>query len=137
MTPETAIPNDRASFGQALATVRAEHALLRHLAKNVIERSGYSADESLSLAEAAKRHERNEAMLFSLPFLSRPSDAVTGTALRSQRRCEEYVSGNFDLPSAGSAAALFVEALLLHIAAEEAWLDREDRSQRERLKIAA
>jgi hypothetical protein len=137
MTPETAIPTDRASFSRALAAVRAEHVLLRRLVKTVIERADYSADETLSLVEAASTHERKEATLFSLPFLGRPSEAVTRSAALSHRRCDEYVSGDADLPSARTAAALFVEALLCHIAAEEAWLAREDEGQKERLKIAA
>jgi hypothetical protein len=135
MPPDIHIPTERASFNQAISAIREEHAVLRHLAENVTERSVFSTDDTLSLAEAVKNHERNEAALFALPFLSRPPEIVTATAARSQRRCEEFISGSSTLPNSSTAAALFVEALLSHIVAEEAWLAREDRYQKERLKI--
>jgi len=137
MTQDIPVPNDRASFRKAITEVRAEHAVLRHLAEAVSERSVLSTDDVLSLAEAVKNHERSEAILFSLPFLSRPPEAVTKTAAKSQERCEEYLSGRFSRVEAATAASRFVDALLAHIAAEENWLDREDEHQKERLRTAA
>jgi len=137
MTQDIPIPNDRASFRKAITEVRAEHTVLRHLAEAVSERSVLSTDDVLSLAEAVKDHERSEAMLFSLPFLSRPPEAVTKTAAMSQQRCEEYLSGRFSRVEAPTAASRFVDALLAHIAAEENWLNREDEHQKERLRTAA
>lgn len=137
MFPATPLPTERASFDQAIAAVRAEHTVLRHLAEIVTERSVFSADDALSLAGAVEDHERSEAALFALPFLSGPPEIVTATATRAHRRCAEYLSGDFSAADACAAATLFVEALLSHIAAEEAWLASEDAHQKERLKIAA
>lgn len=137
MSPDTPVPTERSSFTQAIAAVRAEHTVLRHLAEIVTERSVFSADDALSLAEAVEDHERSEAALFALPFLSGPPEIVTATAARSHKRCREYLSGDFAAADACSAATLFVEALLSHIAAEEAWLAGEETHQKERLKIAA
>lgn len=137
MTPNTAVPTDRAAFDGALVAIRADHATLRHLAIAASRKPAFSADDALSLADAMTTHENAEAQLFALPFVTRPPQTVTATAARAHRRCIEYTSGNFHLPDAGAAAALFVDALLAHLAAEEAWLAHEQEHQHERLSIAA
>jgi hypothetical protein len=45
----------------------------------------------------------------------------------------EFTTGTYHLPDARAAAALFVDALLAHLAAEEAWLRQEDEHQKDRL----
>jgi hypothetical protein len=55
------------------------------------------------------------------------------TADRAHQRCKEFTTGTYRLPDARAAAALFVDALLSHLAAEEAWLRHEDEHQKERL----
>lgn len=133
MTPDISIPNDRAAFNAALAEIHHDHAAMRDLAEMAI-RSGFPTDETLSLAEMVTAHERAEARLFALPFVTRPPESVTASAARAQRHCMEYTTGNYHLPDRSAAAALFVENLLAHIAAEDAWLAREDEHQKERLK---
>lgn len=137
MTPNTPPPADRAAFDAAMAAIRSDHATMRRLAIAASRKPGFAADEAMSLADAMAVHERAEAQLFALPFVSHPPETVATTAARAQRRCKEYTSGNFHLPDAGAAAALFVDALLAHLAAEEAWLAHEKEHQHERLSIAA
>ncbi len=137
MTPNTPSPTDRASFNRAMTDIRSEHATLRRLAAATTRPSRFSADAAMSLADAMTAHENTEARLFALPFLTRPPKTVTATAARAHQRCHEYTSGNFRLPDPHTAAALFVEALLAHLAAEEAWLAHEEEHQNERLSIAA
>lgn len=128
---------DRASFEEALAAVYADHAKLRRLAVAASRRSDFSADDVMSLAEAMTEHERIEDRLFAPPFLTRPPEIVVSTAARARQRCLEYTSGNFHLPDPRAAAALFVDALLGHLAAEEAWLAREKEHQDERMLAVA
>lgn len=136
MIANTPIPNDRASFNGALAALRAEHATMRRLAACAARGAGFSTDDTLSLADAMLAHERTEAGLFALPFLSRTPPAVTASAARARQRCLEYTSGDFRLPEADVAAALFVEALLAHLTAEESWLAQEKAAKNERLWTA-
>ncbi|HZV54953.1 MAG TPA: hypothetical protein VFF82_08435 [Rhodocyclaceae bacterium] len=136
MTATTLSPTDRASFEEAMTTVLADHTTLRSLAV-AASRRPFSADGAMSLAEAMTAHESAEARLFALPFLTRPPETVASTAARARQRCLEYTSGNFHLPDPSAAAALFVEALLTHLAVEETWLAHEDEHQKERLRIAA
>jgi hypothetical protein len=127
----------RSPFTGVLNAVLADHAVLRHLAIAAIERPGCSTDNVLSLADAMNAHETAEARLFAHPFLSRPPRTVASTAARARRRCLEYTSGDCRLPDPGAVAALFVDALLAHLAAEEAWLEHEQEHQNERLLISA
>jgi hypothetical protein len=130
-------PGNRAEFDSAMADILAEHATLRHLAAAASGRHGSSADSAMSLADAMASHERTEARLFALPFLTRPPKAVTVTGARAHQRCMDYTSGNFSLPDPGAAAGVFVDALLAHLAAEEAWFAQDKEHQHERLSIAA
>jgi hypothetical protein len=132
MTANTTFPADRASFDAAITDVLADHAVLRHLAAET-SRSGFAADDAISLADAMISHEITEARLFALPFVTSPPKTVTSTAARARRRCIEYTSGDFRLPTPNAAAALFVEALLAHLAAEDAWLAHESEHQHERM----
>lgn len=135
MTENT--PNDRASFNSALSAILAEHVTLRHLAAAVATRSSHSADDAMSLADAMAAHERSEAVLFDLPFVTRPPKAVITTGASAGQRCREFTSGKFRSQDASLAATKFVEALLAHLDAEEAWLAEEEAHQHERLSIAA
>ena len=125
-------PADRGSFNDALSAVLSDHATLRRLAACASSHSGFCADDTLSLADAMAAHERAEAGFFSLPFLT-PPGTVTSTAVRANRRRLEYTSGNFRLPDPSAAAALFVEALIAHLASEEAWLAHEKAEKDERM----
>lgn len=127
---------DRASFNGAMTAVRADHQVLRRLAAGTTQR-GYRADDAMSLAEAMVAHEAREASLFDLPFITHPPKDVTSTAARARRRCIEFTTGDFKLPDSSAAAALFVDALLAHLAAEEAWFASEDAYEKERLRILA
>lgn len=133
MTASTLTPTDRASFDSAMAAVLAEHATLRRLAAAVSKHPDFSSDDTMSLADAVASHEDVEARLFALPFLTRPPKSVTATAAQARQKCLDYTSGNFRVPSAGAAAALFADALLAHLAAEEAWLAREKELYHQRL----
>ena len=133
----TLTPADRAAFNSAMAAVLAEHATLRRLAGIATRRAHFCADDAMSLADAMDAHESTEARLFALPFVTRPPESVITTAVRARQRCHEYTSGNYRLPESSAAAALFIDALLAHLAAEEAWLAHEDEHQNERLRIAA
>ena len=108
MTPDISIPNDRAAFNAALAEIHHDHAAMRDLAEMAI-RSGFPTDETLSLAEMVTAHERTEARLFALPFVTRPPESVTASAARAQRHCMEYTTGNYHLPDRSAAAALFAK----------------------------
>jgi hypothetical protein len=130
---QTQTPTDRASFNNALAAIHADHATLRRLATCATRQPELSTDAILSLVDAMAAHEQTEASLFSLPFLTRTPETVTSSAARARRRCLEYTSGNFDLPDSTTASALLVEALLLHLAAEEGWLAHEMAEKNERL----
>ncbi len=132
MTTGAMSPADRASFDAALDAVLSDHETLRRLAA-VASKTGYSADTALSLAEAMAIHENAEARLFALPYLTRPPETVTGTAARAHRRRLEYLSGDFHLPEPRVAAALFIEALLAHLAVEDTWLAHEREEHHERL----
>jgi len=137
MTPETITPTDRAAFNEALAAIRAEHAMLRDLAAAAAKRADFSADDTLSLADAMLAHENTEARLFALPFVTTPPETVISTAARARQRCIEYTSGSFHVPDAHAAAALFIDALLTHLAVEDTWLAHEDEHQQERLRTIA
>ena len=136
MIADTASPSDRASFNGAITAILSDHATLRHLAAGASKR-GFSTDDAMSLAEAMATHERTEARLFALPFLTHPPETVTVTAARARQRCLEYTAGNFRPPDASAAAALFVDALLTHLVAEEDWLAQEEEHEKERLRIIA
>jgi hypothetical protein len=133
MTPNTLTPNDRASFNEAMAGILSDHAMLRRLAAAATAHLGSSVDDAMSLAAAMATHEATEARLFALPFVTRPPELVTTTAERARLRCAEFTSGSYHLPDARAAEALFVDALLAHLAAEEAWLRHEDEHQKDRL----
>jgi len=138
MTDNMPTPTDRASFDNALAAVLADHATMRHLAATATRQpAAISADDMMSIAEIMNTHELVEARLFALPFVTRTPEAVLSTATRARRRCLEYTSGSFRLPDSNAAAALFVEALLTHLTAEEAWFAQEKEHQNERLHTIA
>lgn len=137
MTPLPLAPDGRSPFSGLLATVLSDHAKIKHLAIAAAEHPPFSADAVMSLTDAFAAHESAEALLFAHPFLTRPPKTVTATAARARRRCLEYASGNSRLPDPGAAAALFVDALIAHMAAEEAWLEHEQEHQNERLLIHA
>ena len=132
MTASIHSPTDRASFDAAMNGVRSDHAMLRRLAAGATKR-GFPTDDAMSLAEAMSAHESAEARLFALPFLTRPPETVTSSAARARRRCIEYTSGDFRLPDPSAAAAQFVDALLAHLAVEDAWLVQESEHHKERL----
>jgi hypothetical protein len=102
---------------------------MRHLAECAAREAGYSADDMMSLADAMIAHERTEARLFALPFLARSPEAVNLTAVQARRRCIEFTSGAYG----DAAAARFIEALLAHLSAEEAWLTHEKELKNERM----
>ena len=133
MPPNTLTPNDRASFSEAMAGILSDHAMLRRLAAATASHHGDSTDEAMSLAEAMETHERTEARLFALPFVTRPPEIVIATAARAHQRCMEFARGTYHLPDTRAAVAWFVDALLAHLAAEEAWLKQEDEYQKDRL----
>jgi len=129
-------PHDGAAFDAAIAMVRAQHATLRSVAI-LTTRAGLSTDAVLSLADAVKVHEMDEAVVFETPFVTRTPRLVTTTAERVQRYCSDYTTGRHVLPSRTASAARFVDALLVHIAAEEAWLERECAHRREHMLTIA
>lgn len=133
MTATTISPADFASFNSAMTAVLSEHATLRRLAVAVSKGHDSSSDDVMSLADAMVEHEGAEARLFALPFLTHTPKTVNSTAVRARRRCIEYTSGDYHLPNPSAAAALFVDALLAHLAAEEAWLAHEKELKHERL----
>jgi hypothetical protein len=137
MTPDNITPDDRAAFNDALASIHADHAVLRDLAAAAARRAGFTADDTMSLADAMLAHESAEARLFELPFVTRPPDSVTSTAARARQRCLEYKSGTYRLPDANAAAGLFIDALLTHLAVEDTWLAHEEEHQKERLRTIA
>jgi hypothetical protein len=116
MTDDTPTLADRAAFEKVMADIRADHAMLRILAAAVSRPGNHSGDDAMSLAEAVLAHENVEARLFALPFVSPPPATVESTGGRARLRCQQYMSGNFNLPDANAAAALFVAALLALIA---------------------
>lgn len=130
-------PTDRVSFDSAMAEVISDHATLRRLAAVASGRPSISTDDILSMSETMATHERVEARLFALPFLTHPPEIVTTTAARARQRCQEFVSGDFRLPNSNVAAALFIEALLAHLAAEDSWLANEKEHHSERLRSFA
>ncbi len=136
MTAYSTIPTDRASFNSALAAIHADHATMRHLADVAASQPELCPDVTLSLVDAMAAHERNEAGLFALPFLTRTPEAVITSAAGARRRCQEYTDGNFSHRDTNAAATLFVEALLAHLDAEEVWLAREKAQKNERLWTA-
>ena len=135
MTANT--PTDRASFNSALSAIHAEHTTLRHLAAAAATRSSHSTDDAMSLADAMAAHERTEAGLFALPFVTQPPKSVTATGAQARQRCLDYTSGKVLSKDPNAAAAHFIGALLAHLDAEEAWLAHEKEYQHERLSIAA
>ena len=130
MYPQNEAPHDGVAFDAALATVREQHAMLRSVA-TLTTREGLTTDAVLSLADAVKIHEMEEAVLFDSPFMTRTPKLVRSTAARLQRCASHYLTGGHGLASPDAAAARFVDALLAHIAAEEAWLSRESAHRRE------
>jgi hypothetical protein len=135
MTANT--PTDRASFNSALSAILAEHATLRHLAATAATRSSHSTDDTMSLADAMTTHERTEAGLFALPFVTEPPKSVTSTGAKARQCCFDYTSGRVRAKDPNAVAAHFIDALLAHLDAEEAWLAHEKEHQHERLSIAA
>lgn len=129
----TTTPKDRVEFNSAMADIFAEHSAMRHLADCAARDAGYSADDMMSLADAMVAHERTEARLFALPFLARSPEEVGLTAAKARRRCIEYTSGDYRPLDSNAAAARFIEALLTHLSAEEAWLTHEKQLKNERL----
>jgi hypothetical protein len=130
------IPQDRVSFNSALEAIHAEHAAMRRLADVASSRPELCADVTLSLADAMAAHERSEAGLFPLPFLTRTPEAVVSSAIRARRHCEDYTGGDFRRRDPHAVAALFIEALLAHLDAEDAWLADEKAQKNERLLTA-
>jgi hypothetical protein len=143
MTPDTPnrastiTPADRAAFDAAMTAVRADHAVLRDLAVAATRHAPLSTDDTLSLADAMLAHESAETRLFSLPFVSAPPASVISTAARARKCCLEYTTGTFRLPDPHAAAALFIDALLTHLAVEDAWLDHESEHVQERMHTIA
>lgn len=136
-TPNSITPADRAAFDAAMTAVRADHAVLRDLATAATRHADFSTDDTLSLADAMLAHENAESRLFSLPFVGVPPASVVSTAARARRRCLDYTTGNYQLPDPHAAAALFIDALLTHLAVEDAWLDHEDEHVQERMRTIA
>jgi hypothetical protein len=136
-TPQAITAADRAAFDNAMGAIRAEHAVMRDLATFASQRPAFWADYTMSLADTMLAHESAEARLFDLPFVSRPPDSIASTAERARQRCIEYTSGSFHVPDAHAAAALFIDALLTHLAVEDAWLNKEDEHQKDRLRTIA
>lgn len=133
----TMIYSDRFSFNRAMDEVLHDHTTLRHLAEVADREPGLCTDIALSMADVMISHERAEARLFELPFVTLTPEAVTSTAARARRRCIEYTSGDSTLLGSKLAAARFIDALMAHMAAEEAWFEVEKVHQKERLHIAA
>lgn len=136
-TSDTPIPSDRLSFNRAMAEVLHDHATLRHLAKIAYSEPGLCADIALSMADVMINHERTEAHLFDLPFVTLEPNTVVSTAARARRRCIEYITGDYILPNSNLAATGFIDALMAHLAAEEAWFDHEQERRKEYLRGAA
>jgi hypothetical protein len=130
-------PTDREAFNWELAGVRSDHDMLRRLVVAATARGAISADDTMSLVEPMNTHESAEARLFDLPFVTRPAAFVISTAERARRRGGEYKSGDYQLPDAHAAAALFIDALLTDLAVEDAWLAEEDEHQQDRLRTIA
>lgn len=130
-------PSDRPSFNLAMAEVLHDHATLRHLAEVADREPDLCTDIALSMADVMISHERAEARLFELPFVTLTPETVTSTAARARRCCIEYTSGDCNLPGSKLAANRFFDALMAHMAAEEAWFEVEKEHQKERLHIAA
>jgi|GEM_PF-2259354 len=119
-------PTDRPSFNTALADVLADHATMRRLATTATRQpEAISTDAVMSIADIMATHELFEARLFATPFLTRTPESVLSTTTQVRMRCRDFLTGNHHLPDANASAALFVEALLVHITAEEAWFARE------------
>lgn len=137
MINDTPTPSDRSSFNHAMAEVLHGHATLRQLAKVADRVPDLRTDIALSMADVMISHERTEARLFALPFMTITPITVTSTAARARRRCIEYTSGDYILPSSNFAAAQFIDALMAHLAAEEAWFDHEMEHRKEYLRSAA
>jgi hypothetical protein len=135
--PKSITPADREAFNKAMAAIRADHEMLRSLATAMTSKGTVTADDALSLVEAMNTHESAERRLYDFPFVSRPWASVVSSAERAQQRGSEYRSGTYKLPDARAAAALFIDALLSHLAVEDAWLDEEDQHQQERLRTMA
>jgi|WetSurMetagenome_2_1015567.scaffolds.fasta_scaffold186302_3 hypothetical protein len=133
----TPVPLDRPAFERAMAEVLRDHATLRHLANIANREQDLCADIALTMTEVMSSHERTEAMLFELPFIIRTPKTVTATAARARRRCTEFVSGDHTLPDSNIAATEFINALMAHLAAEEAWFDHEKERRKEYLRSAA
>jgi hypothetical protein len=134
---ETLTPFDRNSFNRAMAEVLHDHATLRHLADVVGSEPDLCTDIALSMADVMVSHERAEARLFELPFMTRTPGAVESTAAMARRRCIEFTSGDC-LPTGGKLAAdQFIDALMAHLAAEESWFDQERERRNEYLRIIA
>jgi hypothetical protein len=125
-------PTDRPSFNAALADVLADHATMRRLATTAtLHPEAISADAIMSIADIMAAHELVEARLFATPFLTRTPPSVLSTTTQVRMRCRDFLTGNHHLPDTNASAALFVEALLAHIAAEEAWFAREQQYRKE------
>jgi hypothetical protein len=128
-----AAPEDRAAFDAALEHLHSDHAMLRHMALSTRKQPSIRTDDILSLADAMDAHEKNEARLFSRPFLSSPPDAVTVSAARAHLLSYAFVAGGLDTVTANEVAARFVDALLAHLTAEDDWLTQEMAQHREPL----
>jgi hypothetical protein len=125
-------PTDRPSFNAALADVLTDHATMRRLASTATRHpEAISADAVMSIADILSAHELVEARLFATPFLTRTPQSVLSTTTQVRMRCRDFMTGNHHLPDTNASAALFVEALLAHIAAEEAWFAREQQYRKD------
>lgn len=134
MIGNSPLPTDRASFDSAIGAIFSEHATLRHLATGAAEGSDFSAADAISLVDAMTAHERTEARLFELPFLTRTPKSVISTGARAHQLSLDYTSRmHSGHPDSSAAATLFGKALLAHLAAEEAWLAHEKELHHERL----
>jgi hypothetical protein len=136
-TTNASPPSDRPSFNLAMAEVLHDHATLRHLADIALREPDLCTDIALSMADAMISHERTEARLFELPFVTLTPEKVKSTAAMARRHCIEYTSGDFTLLGSKFAAAQFIDSLMAHLAAEEVWFEVENKHQRDRLHIAA
>jgi hypothetical protein len=130
------VPQDGVAIDEAIAQLRGQHATLRSVA-TLATREGLSTDTILSLADAVKVHELDEAVLFETPLLTGTPKLVRTTAERVRRHCSDYTAGGHGMVSREASAARFVDALLAHIAAEEAWLERECEHRREHMMTIA
>lgn len=131
MVGSISLPTDRVSFDSAMVTIMSEHAMLRRLATMGSNKEGFTVDDAISLADAVAAHEQTEARLFELPFLPRIPDSVISTGARVRKLSLDVTSEKNARRL--DASTVFAEALLAHVAAEDAWLVHEKELRHERL----